>query len=234
MPATPRASHPPDRGALSPLTRSSTPAALLDAAERLFAENAIAAVSDRRIAEAAGNANNSAVRYHFGGREGLLRALIERHVTALEAPRERLHLTSRTLLGDVRSLVVPVTASLDALPRPTYRARFLVRALAEPGAAELYREVGPHAPVATRLLESITGRVPHLDRATLAGRTRHMTRMVSFTCADIETDALRTGTAPDWPAVGTFLADSIAGMLSAPTSRADAYPLPDDQAEPVS
>ncbi|MFW6774270.1 TetR/AcrR family transcriptional regulator [Nocardioides sp. CPCC 205120] len=215
------------------MPRSSTPAALLDAAEKLFAENAISAVSDRRVAEAAGNANNSAVKYHFGGRDGLLRALIERHVTALEGPRERLHLTSRTLLGDVRSLVIPVTTSLAALPQPTYRARFLARALVEPGPSDLYREVGPHAPVATRLLESITARVPHLDRTTLTARARQMTRVVSFTCADVEAESHREGTTPDWPAVGTLLADTIAGMLSAPTSRADSYPSPDEQAEPV-
>ncbi|MCO8277551.1 hypothetical protein M1L60_43930 [Actinoplanes sp. TRM 88003] len=37
----------------------------------------------RQVGEAAGNANHSAVRYHFGGRDGLLRAMISRHLDAV-------------------------------------------------------------------------------------------------------------------------------------------------------
>lgn len=39
--------------------------ALLDSAEELFAAHGIDAVSNRRIAEHAGNSNHSAVNYHF-------------------------------------------------------------------------------------------------------------------------------------------------------------------------
>lgn len=90
--------------------------ALLDAAERLFAEAGIAQVSDRRVAEAAGNTNHSAVRYYFGGREGLLRALIARHAAAVEEPRRAMSESSGSVLDDIRSLVVPTTTVLAALP----------------------------------------------------------------------------------------------------------------------
>ncbi|MFC7467120.1 TetR/AcrR family transcriptional regulator [Actinomadura keratinilytica] len=89
--------------------------ALLDAAERLFAEAGIAQTSDRKIAEAAGNSNHSAVGYYFGGREGLLRALLTRHITGLEPRRQEMSAASASLLDDVRGLVVPATDALGAL-----------------------------------------------------------------------------------------------------------------------
>ena len=49
--------------------------AILSAAERLFAERGMYAVSNRQISEAAGQGNNAAACYHFGTRTGLLRAI---------------------------------------------------------------------------------------------------------------------------------------------------------------
>ena len=40
-------------------------------AERLFAEQGLDGVSLRQLAAAAGNANKSAVRYHFGSKEAI-------------------------------------------------------------------------------------------------------------------------------------------------------------------
>jgi AcrR family transcriptional regulator len=51
--------------------------AMVDAAERLMAERGIAAVSLREVQDAAEQRNKSAAHYHFGSREGLIRAIIE-------------------------------------------------------------------------------------------------------------------------------------------------------------
>ena len=48
---------------------------LVVAAERLFALHGIDGVSLRQIAAEAGSANNSAVHYHFGSKEGLIEAI---------------------------------------------------------------------------------------------------------------------------------------------------------------
>src|SRR5205085_1616816 len=45
---------------------SSTQEAILVAAERLYAEHGMFAVSNRQVSEAAGQGNNAAVGYHFG------------------------------------------------------------------------------------------------------------------------------------------------------------------------
>ena len=199
--------------------------ALLDAAERLFAESGIAVVSDRKVAESAGNTNHSAVRYYFGGREGLLRAMLTRHLVALEEPRRAMAAGSDSVLGDVRALVLPFTAGLAALPQPSSRARFLAQALHDPTAAGLLLESAELAPTAAALTHSVVSRLDHLDAAVVRGRARLMTRIVSTTCADVETQAEREGTDAAWSAVGTFLADALAGMLSAPVTQRDRNPL---------
>ena len=48
---------------------------LLLAAERLFAEHGLAGISLRQISIEAGSSNNSAIQYHFGSKDDLLRAI---------------------------------------------------------------------------------------------------------------------------------------------------------------
>lgn len=77
------------------MPRSSEPARrqLLDAALRLFATQGVAAASLREIRLAAKQRNAGALHYHFGSKEGLLRALLEREMPPLVARR-------RTLLAE--------------------------------------------------------------------------------------------------------------------------------------
>ncbi|MBM9459463.1 TetR/AcrR family transcriptional regulator [Nocardioides sp. zg-536] len=191
---------------------------LLDAAERLFAEDGIAHVSDRRVAEAAGNTNHSAVRYYFGGREGLLRALLDRQLDSVEPERARLLAASDSLLGDIQALILPVTDDLAALPTPSWRARFLNQVQHDPVAAALLRASGDRAPAATRIVRSIIERMQHLDRAIAEGRASLMLHVVTTACAQIEERAHRSGEPAQWPGAGHFLCDAIAGMLQAPVT----------------
>src|ERR1700761_8155559 len=71
------------------MPRSSEPARrqLLDAALRLFATQGIAAVSLREIRIAAKQRNAGALHYHFGSKDGLLRALLERELPLLVGRR---------------------------------------------------------------------------------------------------------------------------------------------------
>ncbi|MEU7842613.1 TetR family transcriptional regulator [Micromonospora sp. NPDC049114] len=193
--------------------------ALLDAAERLFAESGVAEISDRRVAEAAGNTNHSAVRYYFGGREGLLKALMARHVHAVAEQRAQMPPTDDSILGDIRGLVEPSMRVLDQLPRPSWRARFLEHMLHNPTTVPIMREAQDTTPQALELRESLAARLRHLDPEVVAGRALLITRIVSTTTAEVEARAERTGEDPQWPEVGDFLVDAITGMLSAPISR---------------
>jgi AcrR family transcriptional regulator len=61
---------------------------LLNAAERLFAEQGISGTTLRALTKAA-KVNLAAVHYHFGGKEGLLDAVVERRATAMNQERLR-------------------------------------------------------------------------------------------------------------------------------------------------
>jgi AcrR family transcriptional regulator len=66
----------------------STRVMLMEVAERLFAARGIEAVSLREIQQAAGQSNTSVIRYHFGSRDGLIRALISYRQASLGADRQ--------------------------------------------------------------------------------------------------------------------------------------------------
>ena len=69
---------------------ATTPDRLLDAAARLFAERGVDNVSIAEIVRAAGQRNTSAVHYHFGSRDEILRAVLARHVPAIAERRREL------------------------------------------------------------------------------------------------------------------------------------------------
>jgi AcrR family transcriptional regulator len=64
---------------------------LLDAAERLWGERGVDAVSLREIRLEAGQRNSSALQFHFGDRDGLQLALSQRHLPRISAEQERLY-----------------------------------------------------------------------------------------------------------------------------------------------
>ncbi len=70
-------------------------ARLLDAAGKLFADRGYASVSTRALAKA-GEANLSAIGYHFGGKEGLYREVL------------------RQLVADTEPIIVPAITNLNA------------------------------------------------------------------------------------------------------------------------
>lgn len=91
---------------------------LLRAAERLFAERGVDAVSMREIAAAAGQANHSAVLYHFADKRELLNSLLERHSDPIQAAWsvtvEHMAAEGRDSLEELVGLMVrPLVGKLD-------------------------------------------------------------------------------------------------------------------------
>lgn len=200
------------------MTRIDARGELLDAAERLFAQEGIATVSDRRVAEVAGNTNHSAVRYYFEGRTGLLQALVQRHHDAVEPRRRELLEGSDSLLDDLRALILPLTEVLAALPVPSWRARFFDQAQHDPATVEIIGESTHDGSAAAEIFRSIIDRLSHLDHEVVMDRARLMTHIIGSACADLEARA-ESAVDPDaWTRAGDFLCDAIAGMLQAPIS----------------
>ena len=89
-----------------------TRAKLLAAAERLFAERSIAGVSLNEISKAAGQRNSNVCQYHFGDKQGLVQAILDRHVPGITARRN-------AMLDDLASGARPdVHALVRAFVRP--------------------------------------------------------------------------------------------------------------------
>ncbi|MEU1208612.1 helix-turn-helix domain-containing protein [Nocardia sp. NPDC005825] len=63
---------------------------LLDVAEQLFAERGVDATLIGDIVQGAGQRNPSALRYHFGSRDGVLQAILSMHLGAVEQRRAQL------------------------------------------------------------------------------------------------------------------------------------------------
>jgi len=87
---------------------------ILRAAERLFSEQGIDAVSLQQVGREAGQRNRSAVQYHFEDKEGLLLAILDRHTPSISEERNQLldRIEERGEQGDLRRLaeafVLPV------------------------------------------------------------------------------------------------------------------------------
>jgi AcrR family transcriptional regulator len=94
---------------------------LLLAAQKLYGERSIDAVSLNEITKAAGQRNRTALRYHFGDREGLLQAIIDRHSEPVSTLRKKYREQIDTdILGAARSaarlLIIPLGQYIDDSP----------------------------------------------------------------------------------------------------------------------
>lgn len=97
---------------------TATKKAVLDAAERLFAEHGFEKTSLRTITAEAG-ANLGAVNYHFSSKDALIVAVLKRRMQPLNV--ERLALLAK-FEADAKGGPVPVRKIIEALFRPAIEA----------------------------------------------------------------------------------------------------------------
>ncbi|MGD0392615.1 MAG: helix-turn-helix domain-containing protein [Acidimicrobiales bacterium] len=103
---------------------SSTREQLLDAASLLFAERGIDNVSIAEIVRTAGQRNSSAVHYHFGNRDEVLRAVLARHVPAIaDRRRELLEGARARPPSDARSAAEAIVRPLTEFAQRGWRER---------------------------------------------------------------------------------------------------------------
>lgn len=152
-------------------TAGNTKDRILDVAETLFADNGFAATSLRDITREAG-VNIAAVNYHFGSKDGLLGAVLERRIAPVN--RQRLELLDRA-----ESEVGSDGADLEALVRALLAPAFQ-RLVVDDGAVQFLRLAGrlhsePHeqaravflaqfGEVIRRFVPAFRKALPHLDQ----------------------------------------------------------------------
>lgn len=195
---------------------------ILSAAERLFAERGMFAVSNRRVSQAAGQGNNAAVGYHFGAKSDLVREIERRHRAPIERVREQMiaDLPEPAGLCDwVACLVLPLTEHLATLGNPTWYARFAAQVMADPTYRGILVEGALGSASLVQVIDGIGSCLPALPAKVRQVRNVMARNLLMHTCADYER-ALAAGDSAsiNWAQAGTGLVDAIVGLWLAPVT----------------
>jgi AcrR family transcriptional regulator len=195
--------------------------AIINAAERLFAEQGVQAVSNRQISEAAGQGNNAAVGYHFGTKADLIREIVRRHVERMEPLRNRMYeaIKGSTDLRDwVECLVVPVFEHYDTLGEPSWFARFAAQVQFDPQLRSIVEDEALRAESLDRTVEGLSRYMPDLPEAVVAERFRMTQMLMVLTPASREASMAKGEPVygSSWREAGGALVDAIVGLLQAP------------------
>lgn len=166
---------------------------ILDAAERLFAATGFRATSLRELTNAA-EVNLAAVHYHFGSKEGLIRAVFARRLEPINTERlQRLGDLERAHCDDS----LPLEPLLEALLAPCFRLlddeggrsfpRLLGRLQSDPD-REMCRELlfEQFEELRDRFVPALRRALPALDEATVLWRLHSVIGAMShnLTCFD--------------------------------------------------
>ena len=201
-------------------TRSDTRTALMQSAERLFAEKGIGTVSVKEITRAAGAKNLSAVHYHFGSVEALIKEVFIERYQRIE--RDRL----------VRLAKVDASASDDRLLDllQAAQAPFLETCLDEDGRRYVHfclqLTSDPRFDVAQIVAEAeavsiltlrglLVDCLKHLPAEILSARLRQGFKISLMQAAEYA-DRVEDGSAAPIEQAIKEAAQTLAGYLSAP------------------
>lgn len=199
---------------------------LLTAAEVLFADFGIEAVSARQIALAAGQRNQSAIRYHFGSKDDLIVALLARRVAEINERRAQL-LAAPDVADDMRALIgaiaIPLAERIERDAAGSAYVRFLAHIFSDRQRRDLLIEHGESAALLRRIyadLRRLTGRIPE---PLFSERLRLMVGGIIHAFADRERLRAKGDAGPFVLAPTAFLnnlIDASIGILTAPPSPA--------------
>jgi len=151
---------------------ASTADRILDAAEELFADNGFEKVSLRHLTRAAG-VNLAAVNYHFGSKDALIDAVIERFITPIN--QQRLANLEKLEADSEPGTPIPIRELLNAFIQP-FLARIrtsersqrlffklMGRCMADPGYRLPESTLPLFRTVAGRYCGQIQRTIPHLS-----------------------------------------------------------------------
>jgi AcrR family transcriptional regulator len=208
---------------------------ILDAAERLFATDGFAGTSLRAVTREA-DVNLAAVHYHFGSKEDLLRAVLDRVVVPIN--RERLERLGQLeagsgdepppLEGILEAYLAPGLRSIrDLGERGVIITRFLGRSYTEPSelvqalVREQFGEVGQ------RFTEALGRALPHLPEEEHHRRFMLVVGVMTY----IQADAGRTGEYADDLSDVDGMVRRLVAFLAAGLRASLPVPRPQDRAK---
>jgi AcrR family transcriptional regulator len=198
---------------------------LITAAERLFADSGIDAVSLRQINVAANQKNSSAAHYHFGSKAALILAIYAARMESVNKRRLRVlelmkdNQQEKDIRALVQSIVQPIVDEIDADDSGSAYIGFMAQAVGHPqlDLATLWQQA--HSDALARVLELLQATLPDLPEPLFGQRFGLAFEQIVHSLADRE--KLR-GSDAEFKIHGDLfvsnLIDSIAGSMVAAVS----------------
>jgi len=202
---------------------------ILDAAENLFTTKGFSGTSLRAIIKKAG-VNTASIHYHFGSKEGLIEAVVNRLVTPLNDERIELldELESRYPSGPL-----PLENVIEAFLNPIFRPRrsapkkrllflgLLARTITEPtqDVIEMFHNI--FGEILRRFTAAFTRALPELSAKELQWRILFMVGAMAHTLMSPLSQAKNTDVGLDFrdtDRVDRFLIDFVAAGMRVPAN----------------
>jgi len=195
------------------LRGEATRAALIEAAESLFAESGVEGVSTRQIGAAIGSSNTNVVAYHFGSKEALIREVYRHRLPDIDRRRREL-LDEADAAGEghkadvlLRVFFRPLFEQTDAEGRHSY-ARFIA-GLERSGMIATRAEVTAEFPETNLVGERLLALLPKEIAPIFNIRKRLIAGLMSSTLLLIDQEA------SDNPELADALFDNAIAMAAA-------------------
>lgn len=196
--------------------RVDTRLALTLTAERIFAEEGVSNTPLRRITQAAGQRNESAIQYHFGSREAVIQAILDLRTTVVNAARlqmlevERARASGQRLSARAiaRALVEPLAQHLRSSNGQSHYIRFLAHLWLD---RDMWRRLENKAQDTGIIacLEELKLANPHLPPQIVQQRFGLAIQTLNFGLAAMEQLISDRGAAYDWNKGEVRLANMI-------------------------
>jgi AcrR family transcriptional regulator len=186
-------------------------------------------VSNRQIGEAAGQANNSVVGYHFGTKADLSLAIVRSHAADIELRRTTL-LAALEPPVDLRAwlaiVVRPITDHLEALGTPSFYARFVAQATSSPTLGPLLHDETVAASTMHAPFREVMRMLAGLPKHVLEERTDMTRHIVVSVCAERERALHLALPTPrkTWADAACGIVDALTGLWLAPVAGARLRP----------
>jgi AcrR family transcriptional regulator len=201
------------------LVVASTKEQIVRAAERLFAEHGLEGVSLRQIGAAAGNGNNSAVQYHFGSKEALVRAIFEYRLPRYD---ERLtFLIAERVPDDLRAWTDCIVRAMleQAEMRDSWYLSF-VAMLHHHQRQDVFAELPETVQLSTlSLYDNVAACLSHIPEPLRTYRVTQALVLILHAGADRERIARDGGSPLPFAVEASALVDGMVGFLDAPVSQ---------------
>ncbi len=190
---------------------------LLLTAERLFAQHGIDGVALRAIAIEAGSANKSAIQYHFGSKEGLLRAIFAFRLGDLVQRRNllRARVDVNDLRGRFEAHIVPLLELAES--GESHYVSF-VEQLERSGAADVFANQEDVQQSRKDFVNDMSRLLKHVPSPARTMRIEQVQALSLHTAADRERAVNRGGPLVPFGLFVSAVVDGFTGFLAAPVS----------------